>query len=179
MDRARADSLAAEAAAIAARTGDLRSQALLRLLTAARPGVAHHSSEWIAAAEEAMALADESGDLDLRVAIRGAGAYAYMCGGRLDRVLARVEEMLELSGGDPAVGAGIVIGCPPAWALVARSMALKEMGCAEEAEAAADASLPLAAEHGDPETESWGRGSQGDPDERPRRDRGGDRPGPP
>ena len=29
----------------------------------------------------AIALADEAGDLDLRVAMRGAGSYAHMCAG--------------------------------------------------------------------------------------------------
>jgi class 3 adenylate cyclase/tetratricopeptide (TPR) repeat protein len=160
MDRELAESLAEEAGEIATRTGDLRSLALLRLLTGARPGVAHHASEWIEAAEEAIALADESGDLDLRVGIRAARSYAYMCAGDFDRTLETIDEMMELGGGDPAVGAGIVIGCSPAWGLMAKSLVLKEMGRAEEAEACAEESLRLAAAHGDPETESWSRGSK-------------------
>jgi len=159
MDRDRAESLAAEAAEIATRTGDLRSLALLQLLTAARPGVAHHAAEWIAAAEEAIARADAADDLDLRVAIRAAGTYALTCGGEFERALALADEMLELGGGDAAVGAGIVIGCPPAWGLLAKSLALRELGRTAEAEACAEGALRLAGEHGDPETESWSRGS--------------------
>ena len=132
----------------------------MKLLTSARPGVADQASEWIAAAQEAIGLADESGDLDLRVAIRGAGCYAHMCAGDLDLVERTVDEILELGDGDPAVGAGIVIGCPPAWALMARSIALKERDQIEEAERVADESLRLAAEYGDPETESWSRGNK-------------------
>ncbi len=112
MESGEAKALAAEATEIATRIGDLRSLALLKLLTSARPGVAHRASEWIDAAEEAIQLADESGDLDLRVAIRGAGCYAQMCAGDLDLVESTAGEILELGGGDPNVGAGIVIGCP-------------------------------------------------------------------
>jgi adenylate cyclase len=160
MESGEAEALATEAAEIATAVGDLRSLALLKLLTSARPGVAYRASEWISAAEESIQLADESGDLDLRVAIRGAGCYARMCAGDLDLVEENAEEILELGGGDPAVGAGIVIGCPPAWALMARSIALKERDRLGEAERLADQSLRLAAEHGDPETESWSRGNK-------------------
>jgi class 3 adenylate cyclase/tetratricopeptide (TPR) repeat protein len=160
MERERAEQLALEATKTATRIGDLRSLALLKLLTSARPGVAYLASEWIAAAEESIRLADESGDLDLRVAIRGAGCYAQMCAGDLDRVERATEEILELGGGDARVGAGIVIGCPPAWALMARSIALKERDRLAEAEEMADESLRLANEFGDPETESWSRGNK-------------------
>jgi len=160
MDRAEAEALATEATEIATRVGDLRSLALLKLLTSARPGVAQRASEWIAAAEESIQLADEAGDLDLRVAIRGAGCYAQMCAGDLDLVEKAAAEILELGGGDPTVGAGIVIGCPPAWALMARSIALKERDRLDEAERTADQSLRMAAEFGDPETESWSRGNK-------------------
>ncbi len=160
MERDEAEALAAEATEIATRVGDLRSLALLKLLTSARPGVAYKASEWILAAEEAVRLADESGDLDLRVAIRGAGCYAQMCAGDLDLVERAAGEILDLGGGDPDIGAGIVIGCPPAWALMARSIALKERDRLEEAERMADESLRMAAEFGDPETESWSRGNK-------------------
>jgi class 3 adenylate cyclase/tetratricopeptide (TPR) repeat protein len=160
MEREQAEALAAEAEATATRIGDLRSLALLKLLTSARPGVAYRASDWIAAAEESIRLADESGDLDLRVAIRGAGCYAQMCAGDLDLVEKAAGEILDLGVGDPSVGAGIVIGCPPAWALMARSIALKERDEVEEAERLADESLRLAAEFGDPETESWSRGNK-------------------
>jgi adenylate cyclase len=160
MERGQAEALATEATEIATRVGDLRSLALLKLLTSARPGVAHRASDWIAAAGEATQLADDSGDLDLRVAIRGAGCYAQMCAGDLDLVEHAAEEILELGGGDASVGAGIVIGCPPAWALMAKSIALKERDEIEEAERMADESLRMAAEFGDPETESWSRGNK-------------------
>jgi class 3 adenylate cyclase/tetratricopeptide (TPR) repeat protein len=160
MESDEAKKLAAEANEIATRAGDLRSLALLKLLTAARPGVAHLASDWIAAADEAIRLADEAGDLDLQIAIRGPGCYAHMCAGDLDLVERTAAEIIDLGGGDPTLGAGIVIGCPPAWGLMARSIALKERDRLDEAESAADESLRLAVEYGDPETESWSRGNK-------------------
>jgi adenylate cyclase len=160
MERGRAEALATEAAAIAERTGDLRSQALLQLLTAARPGVADHASEWVEGALEAVGLADEAGDPDLRVGVRCAAAYALTCAGEMERVVETIDEMLALTGGDPAVGAGVVIGSPLAWGPMEKSLALKELGRPEEAMECVEVGLRLAAEHGDPETESWSRGAK-------------------
>jgi class 3 adenylate cyclase/tetratricopeptide (TPR) repeat protein len=160
MDRAEADALAAEATEIAKRIGDVHSLALLKLLTTARPGAAEHSGEWIAAAREAMQLADETGDASLRVAVRSAGAYAYMCAGDLEALERTTDTMLALIDGDPELGAGIVVDCPIAWALMAKSVALRERDRPEEAEKLLDEALRLAGEHDDPETESWARGSK-------------------
>jgi class 3 adenylate cyclase/tetratricopeptide (TPR) repeat protein len=160
MPREEADELAAEATEIAERVGDVHSLALLTLLTTARPGAAEHSAEWIAAAEEAMRLADETGDASLRVAVRSAGAYAYMCAGDLNSLEETADLMLELIDEDPTLGAGIVVDCPIAWARMAKSVALRERDRPEEAEALLDEALRLAGAQGDPETESWIRGSK-------------------
>ena len=160
MDPAEADALAAEAKEIADRSGDLRSLALLKLMTSARPGVSSRASEWIAASREAIALADESGDVDLRIAIRGVGTYAQMCAGDLDAVDAVLDEIFELTGDDIEAGANIVITCPYSWALMARSIVLKERDRLEQAEAMAGKALHVAASFGDPETESWARGNR-------------------
>ncbi len=160
MDRDQADTLAAEATEIAGRRGDLNSLALLKLLTSARPGVAEHSAEWVAAAEEAIDLADESGDPALRSAIRGAAAYAHMCAGDLDRLEATSEEMLAIIDGDPDLGAGIMVGSPLAWTLMTKSYALRERGRPEEAGRVLDEALRESVERGDPETESWSLGAK-------------------
>jgi tetratricopeptide (TPR) repeat protein len=68
--------------------------------------------------------------------------------------------MLELTGGDPALGAGVVVDCPIAWGLNAKSIALRERNRLEEAEKLLDEALRLAGEHDDHETESWARGSK-------------------
>jgi class 3 adenylate cyclase/tetratricopeptide (TPR) repeat protein len=160
MEREKANALAAEATALAERTGDAHSLILLKLLTAVRPGAAESSAEWISAAREAIQLADQTGDASLRIAVRGAGAYAYMCAGDLETLEGTIDEMLELTGGDPTLGAGVVVDCPIAWGLNAKSVVMRERDRPEEAEALLDEALRLAAEHEDPETEGWARGSR-------------------
>ena len=160
MDRAEADALAEQATGIAERIGDGHSLALLKLLTTARPGAAEHSTDWISAAVEAIELADETGDPALRIAVRSAGAYAYMCAGDLDGLEGTAGKLLELTGGDPALGAGIIVDCPIAWGLMAKAVALRERDRPAEAEELLDEALRLTAEHADPETEGWVRGSK-------------------
>jgi adenylate cyclase len=158
MDRERADALAAEAEEIAASCGDLRSRALLRLLSSARPGVSGHTDEWVRYAEEAIVLADESGDPGLRAAIRGGAAYPHMFSGDIDRMEQIADEMLEILGDDADLGAGIVIGSPLAWGKMVKSVALRERARPEEAERLLDSALAESTERGDPETESWSLG---------------------
>ncbi len=159
MDRAASEALAEEAMQIAARTADVRSLALLKLLIAARPGVAHHTAPWVAAAEESARLADETGDPGLQVAVRAVGAYAYMCAGDLDGLEETVDRILALTDDDRAVGGGILIASPVAWALMAKSVALRERDQLGEAEALLEEALKVATEQGDHETEGWTRGS--------------------
>jgi class 3 adenylate cyclase/tetratricopeptide (TPR) repeat protein len=160
MDREQADELAAEASEIAERTGDVHSLALLALLTKATPGRTEHSADWIAAAGEAIGLADEAGDPALRIAVRSGSAYAFMCAGDLDSLERTATELLDLSDGDPSLGAGIVVDCPAAWGLMAKAVALRERDRPEEAEQLLDQALRLASEHDDPETAGWARGSK-------------------
>ncbi len=160
MDREEADALAAEATEIAERVGDVHSLALLTLLTNATPGRTENSAEWIAAAAEAIQLADEAGDPSLRIAVRSGGAYAFMCAGDLDGLERTADELLDLTGGDPSLGGGIVVDCPIAWGLMAKAVALRERDRPEEAEKLLDEALRLTAEHDDPETEGWARGSK-------------------
>lgn len=160
MDRSEVTHLEEEAAAIATEVGDLRSLAMLKLLTSVRPGAAEHTDEWVRAADEAVALADESGEDGLRASFRGAAAYALMCAGDLDRLEATVDEMLAILDGDPDLGAGVIVASPIAWALNAKSMGLHERGRFEEAERLLEESLREARERGDPETESWALGTR-------------------
>jgi adenylate cyclase len=158
MDRERAEALGAEAERIAEECGDRRSQALLKILSSARPGVAGHADEWVRYAEEAIALADETGDPGLRSAIRGAAAYPHMFSGDIDRMEEIADEMLEILGDDPDLGAGIVIGSPLAWGKMVKSVALRERDHSDEAERLLDSALAESSERGDPETESWSLG---------------------
>lgn len=157
MDASEEARLVAEAEKIATRTGDLHSLAMLRLATSARPGMAHVADRWLAAVEEIVRLADESGDPHLRVAIRSACAYAFLCTGDFDGFEKMLDEVLELSGGDRSVGAGIVVGSPVAWATVGKGLAERERGRIESSEALSEKGLRIATEDGDLETASWTR----------------------
>jgi class 3 adenylate cyclase/tetratricopeptide (TPR) repeat protein len=152
--------LVAEATEIATRTGDLNSLTLLKLLTSARPGVAESAAEWVAAVDEALELAERSGEPALKVAVRAAAAYAHMCAGDLERVEASSAEILELMGDDPNLGAGVVIASPRAWALMARGLAQKERGHLDEAAALFEAALVESTAREDLETEIWSLGSK-------------------
>jgi tetratricopeptide (TPR) repeat protein len=121
--------------------------------------MAHRADVWLEAVEEVNRLADESGDLHLRVGLRGAAAYAYLCAGDFDGFEAELDRVLELTGGDRGVGARVVIGSPIAWAKMGKGMARRERGRIDEAEELFESALALAIEDGDPETASWTRGN--------------------
>jgi len=160
MERQEVTRLEAEAAEIARRIGDLRSLALLQMLRYARPGLEQTTAEWIAGVAEARRLADEADDIHLRVAIRAAGSYAYLCAADFDRLERTADEVLELAAGDPGIGAGIIIGSPVAWALGAKAIVRRERGAFEECERFLERGLQIAEEQGDPETASWNRGTK-------------------
>ncbi len=124
-----------EAEEIATRTGDRRSLALLKMAIEARPGLPHGADTWLAAVAETNRLADESGDLHLRIAMRAAGSYAFLCTADFDGFEQALDEVIELCGDDRRAGAGIVIGNPLAWAIMAKGLARRERGQLEEAEA--------------------------------------------
>jgi class 3 adenylate cyclase/tetratricopeptide (TPR) repeat protein len=160
MEREEEERLAAEVEEIATRRGDLRALALLRVAVAVRPGVDRNVEDWLAAAADANRLADESGDLHLRVAVRGAGSYAFLMAGDLAGFERALDEILELTGADPAIGAGVVLGSPVAWALMGKGMVRNEQARHEEAEELLERALEVALTADDPETASWIRGSQ-------------------
>jgi adenylate cyclase len=160
MEREELARLEAEAGEIATRTGDLRALALLQMLRSARPGLEQTTSEWIAGVAEAKRLADESGDIHLRVAIRAAGAYAYLCAADFEGLERAAEDVLELAGDDHAVGAGIIIGSPVAWAYGAKAIVRRERNEFDECERLVERALRIAEEQGDPETASWNRGTR-------------------
>ncbi len=160
MDKEEEARLVAEAEEIATETGDLRSLALLRTATSTRPGMPHHADTWLTAVAETNRLADESGDLHLRIAIRAAGSYAHLCTGDFDGFDQMLDEVLELAGDDRRAGAGIVIDSPVGWATMAKGLVLRERGQLDEAEMQFNKALQIATEEGDPEIASWTRSNQ-------------------
>jgi class 3 adenylate cyclase/tetratricopeptide (TPR) repeat protein len=160
MSREEEQRLAAEAEEIATRQNDLHSLALLKVATAVRPGLEHHGSTWLEAVRETVELADRSGDRHLRAAVRGAGAYAYLCVADFEGFERILDEMLEIVGGDGSVGANIVLGSPIAWGLMGKGMVRREKLEFEEAEELFERALQAALEEDDPETASWIRSNQ-------------------
>jgi adenylate cyclase len=159
MEPERVDSLLEEAREIATRTNDLRSLTLLPFLESARPGLDQHLREWTRAVDGSIAHADESGDDPLRVAIRTAGSYSYLIAGDLDRFEQLLDEALEIAGDDHSAGNGIVLGCPYAWAKMGKGIVRRERAEFDASEELFHEALRIAAEQGDPETESWTRGN--------------------
>jgi class 3 adenylate cyclase/tetratricopeptide (TPR) repeat protein len=160
MSREEEERLAREAETIAKRQNDLHSLALLKVATAVRPGLPHHGPTWLAAVRETVELADRSGDRHLRAAVRGAGAYAYLCNADFEGFEQILDEMLEIVGEDGSVGAGIVLGSPIAWGLMGKGMIRRERLEFEEAEELFERALERALEEDDPETASWVRSNQ-------------------
>jgi class 3 adenylate cyclase/tetratricopeptide (TPR) repeat protein len=160
IDRAEEERLVQEAEQMAERTGDLKAQALLRITTGARPGLILEAESWMAAADEASRLADESGDLHLRVAIRAASAYARLHAGEFDDFERWLDSVIELSGGDPTIGAEIIIGNPVAWAHMGKATVRRERREYDEAERLLEKAMRLSDQTQDPESASWIRGTQ-------------------
>jgi class 3 adenylate cyclase/tetratricopeptide (TPR) repeat protein len=160
MSREEEERLAAEAEKIATRRDDLHSLALLRVATAIRPGLEHQGKVWVRNVEETVALADQTGDRHLQVAVRGAGAYAYLCTGDFAGFEQALDEMLDLVGDDGSVGANIVFGSPIAWGLMGKGMVRRENVEFDAAEELFERALKIALEEDDPETASWIRTNQ-------------------
>jgi len=160
MSRSEEERLAAEAEEIARRQNDLHSLALLKVATSVRPGLEHSGPDWIAAVEETVELADRSGDKHLRAAVRGAGAYAYLCVADFEGFERILDEMLEIVGDDGSVGANIVLGSPIAWGLMGKGMVRRERLEFEAAEELFERALEEALKEEDAETASWIRSNQ-------------------
>jgi class 3 adenylate cyclase/tetratricopeptide (TPR) repeat protein len=160
MSREEEERLGAEAEKIATRRDDLHSLALLRVATAIRPGLEHQGRVWVKNVEETVALADQTGDRHLQVAVRGAGAYAYLCTGDFRGFERALDEMLELVGDDGSIGANIVFGSPIAWGLMGKGMVRRENVEFDAAEELFERALEIALEEDDPETASWIRTNQ-------------------
>src|SRR5262249_48307968 len=134
MSREEEGRLAAEAEEIAQRQNDLHSLVLLKGATSVRPGLPHHGPTSLAGRRDTGELADRTDDPHLRAAVRGAGAYAYLCNADFEGFERILDEMLEIVGDDGSIGAGIVLGSPIAWGLMGKGMIRREKLEFEEAE---------------------------------------------
>jgi class 3 adenylate cyclase/tetratricopeptide (TPR) repeat protein len=96
-----------EGEALAARSGDPRSQARLLQIYGTSRVYAGAVSEAVAALQRAKRIADELGDPELRVAVRWYLADALGPAGPMSEDLATVEEQLELQAKNPQLGRAI------------------------------------------------------------------------
>ena len=137
--------LLSEAREIATRIDDLRSLAMLELLSSLNRGTELDAGTWTASGLEAVRLADSSGDDALRVATRVAACYSLLSAGQPKEVERLLDEADEIAGGDRSMGSGLMLGCPVAWGLMARGVLRREEGDFDRAEELSKEALRIAA----------------------------------
>jgi class 3 adenylate cyclase/DNA-binding winged helix-turn-helix (wHTH) protein len=104
---------------------------------------------------EAVAIADGTGDAALRVAMRAATVYPLLCRGRLEDALRVAQEGVDLTGGDPTLGAGVAYASPYATLLFLCGLTRACMGHLEAGFADCERCLEVAREHDDLEVQGW------------------------
>jgi tetratricopeptide (TPR) repeat protein len=151
-----AQALFNEAERIASRAGDVRSRVLLLATYGLLSGVGDGDvREYARLVREAIALAEESGDPGLYVAIATTTSYAPYCVGERDEAVAICDRAIELAKGDPTVGAGVIVGCPYAFCHAFKGNVLIELGQLEEGRRLIEQGRMIAHEQGDIETVGW------------------------
>ncbi len=158
MEQDRIEVLAEEGREIATRSGDLGSLTLLKYLESVRPNLDTNSRDLIALTTEAISLADESGDVNLRMALRAVGSYPSFYAGDFDAAERMLDEALDLAGDDYEAGSGIVVGCPYAFCLMFKGNICRDRGDFDAAQEYFDSALKISSDQGDLETEIWARG---------------------
>jgi class 3 adenylate cyclase/tetratricopeptide (TPR) repeat protein len=153
----------AEGKALAERSGDLAARA--RLLFAYGSAIsigAGRYREGLAHVEEALALAEETGDLGQRVALHQRLSYLHTVMGNPAEVLRVCERGLALAGGDVLLGADVTGYSPYLMMMATRAWSLVTSGRFAEAGAILERTERLALEHGDLETAAavYGFGSE-------------------
>ena len=152
-----AESLFAEAERMASKAGDIHARAILLSGYGQIKGISDGDlPEAARLARQATALAQESGDPALLMAIVTTNAYALFCVGEYREALAVVDRAIELADGDPTVGAGVTVGCPYAFCHAFKGAILAGNGELEEAGQLIQQGMRLAREQGDIETVGWG-----------------------
>jgi tetratricopeptide (TPR) repeat protein len=141
-----------EAERMASETGDIRSRAILLTAYGAIRGMSEGDvREYAKLARHAIALAEESGDPALYIAV-APSAYAFRCTGEYREAVAIYDRAIELADGDPTVGAGITVGCPYALCHAMEGLTLAALGELDEARRLIEQGRKLAREQGDTET---------------------------
>jgi tetratricopeptide (TPR) repeat protein len=105
----------------------------------------------------AMRLADQTGDLNLRVVTRMGPTYALYVLGRFEESTALADEMSDLIGDDRSVARGIVVASPYAWCRQAGRQIGAHCFRLDHALVALEESIAIAGEEDDWESQVWGR----------------------
>jgi class 3 adenylate cyclase/tetratricopeptide (TPR) repeat protein len=142
----------AEGKALAERSGDLASRArLLETHAVAISMVAARYREGLALLEEALALAEKTGDVGHQAVLYQRLSYFHCVMGNGDALLRVCDRGMALAGGDIRIGADWVGFSAYLVMMAARPMGLVLAGRLAEARAASEPVVRLALEHGDHE----------------------------
>jgi adenylate cyclase len=152
-----AEQVFTEAERMATKAGDIRSRALLLSVF----GLIRGSNDgdlqaFITLARQATALAEEAGDPALYLTVGPAFAYALFNAGNYHEAAAILDRALELADGDVTIGAGGVLGCPYANALIFRGGYLLYLGELAHGRDLIEQGIKVAREQGDIEVVGWG-----------------------
>jgi tetratricopeptide (TPR) repeat protein len=149
-----ADAVLAEGRAVAERSGNPASLAML--LTAFGPGLAATGQveRYVELSLQARRLADESGVLEARLFARSNLAFALHCSGGPAEGVAVADEGIELFGGDPTIGFP-GIGSGLAFFIAFRGLHLASLGRLGEAASDLDRAIRIARQQQDIERLCW------------------------
>jgi tetratricopeptide (TPR) repeat protein len=144
-----------EAERTSSEAGDVRSRALLLGSYGSVRGLGDGDlREYARLTRQAIALAEESGDPALYLTL-AANAYAFHCIGEYREAVAIYDRAIELADDDPALGGGIIMGCPYAWCHAFKGLLLSELGELEQARRLIEQGRKIAREQGDIETVAY------------------------
>jgi class 3 adenylate cyclase/tetratricopeptide (TPR) repeat protein len=151
-----AEGLFLEADRMARRSGDLTTRAQLMLVYATIRGLSDGDIEsMVRLAGESFALAERSPDPVAYVSVAGA-SYVYYLRGEIERAIAVLDQAIELTGGDPSVGADTTVASPLAYCHAFKGGFRAIQGQFVEGCAQLDEGIELAVELEDFETAGWG-----------------------
>src|SRR5437773_3170327 len=152
-----AEAVFSEAERMASKAGDIRSRAILLQAYGHVKGLNEGDArEYARLQRQAVALAEESGDPALYVAVAGT-AYGLFGIGEYREGVAIFDRAIELADGDPSVGAGTVgaIACPYANCHALKGLNLVHLGRLEDARRLIEQGRKIAREQEDIEVVSW------------------------
>src|SRR5262249_3482865 len=146
-----------EAEHIALKAGDVKLRALLLGVYAALRGI--NDGDAAAMTElgsQAIAIAEESEDADLYIAIAGV-SYGFFLAGDHRRALATVERAMALVGHDADGGSVLATAqCPYGWCVIFQGGFLAAIGELDRARDLIERGIQLCRERDDIETVGWG-----------------------